>query len=201
MASIVQFQVHFTARRAPDDVRLAELGEWCVRFNRAGLTPYFGGNGRSLGNLSFRLAPGRPAFVITGSALDSKEHLTPEDFVVVTGADPAARTVTAEGLRDPSSESIMHYEIYRLRPEIGAVFHGHDPEILAAGARLGLPETGRREPPGTVALLEQVKMILSAGNFLMMKEHGFLALGGNMSEAGELALRIKRKAAARENMS
>ncbi len=191
--SIVKFQVEFLDEDFASDERLAELSEWCFRFDTHSLTPRFNGTGRSLGNLSYRLEPGKPEFVITGSSLDSKEQLEPQDFVKVLSADPATKRVQVAGKRDPSSESILHYEIYRVRPDVGAVFHGHDREMLSNAQRFQVPETLKEELPGTVELLRQVLEILGNHQFLIMKNHGFLALGRTMSEAGNLALEMKKR--------
>ncbi len=191
--SIVKFQVEFLNDSFVADERLAELSDWCFRFDTLGLTPRFNGNGRSLGNLSYRLESGKPEFIITGSSLDSKGHLEAQDFVKVLAADPATKRVQVEGKRDPSSESILHYEIYRARPDVGAVFHGHDRELLDSARCLEIPETRQEELPGTVELLRQVLDILGNHQFLIMKNHGFLALGRTMSEAGSLALEMKRR--------
>jgi L-fuculose-phosphate aldolase len=189
--SIVKFKVELLAPDVPDDARVDELRQWCLRFNELGLTPQLADQGRTQGNLSFRLEPGAPAFVITGSTLSTKSVLAPGDFVTVLRADREQKTVYARGTRDPSSESMLHFEIYRRRPEVGAIFHGHDRQITAQAAALGLPETAEEKPSGSVELLQQVMDILGDEEFLVMKNHGFLALGRSMEEAGQLALRIK----------
>jgi ribulose-5-phosphate 4-epimerase/fuculose-1-phosphate aldolase len=190
--SIVKFRVEFLSHDAPDDERLGQLREWCVRFDHSGLTPPFEGVGRSLGNLSFRLRPDDPAFVITASTLMSKQDLTPADFVTVFRCDLERRTVYAAGKRDPSSESLMHFEIYKRRPDVAAIFHGHDQQITAQAALLDVPETEEFRPPGTPELLDQVMAILNDQPFLVMKKHGFLSFGPNMEEAGNQALEIKK---------
>jgi L-fuculose-phosphate aldolase len=191
--SIVKFRVEFLSHDAPDDGRLAQLREWCVRFDHSGLTPPFEGVGRSLGNLSFRLRPAEPAFVITASTLMSKQDLTPADFVTVFRCDLDRRTVYAAGKRDPSSESLMHFEIYKRRPDVAAIFHGHDQQITAHAALLAVPETEEFRPPGTPELLAQVMAILGQEPFLVMKKHGFLSFGPTMDQAGNQALEIKKK--------
>lgn len=191
--SIVKFNVEFFSESFAYDERIEELSEWCFRFNENGLTPSFNGTGRSLGNLSFRIAPDRPCFIITGSTLDSKDQLEHYDFVKVLDAASERMLVRAEGKRDPSSESIMHYKIYKSRKDVGAVFHGHDREITAGAELLRVPETSREELPGTVELMRQVMRILGNNNFIVMKNHGFLSLGRDMDEAGDLALNIKKK--------
>jgi ribulose-5-phosphate 4-epimerase/fuculose-1-phosphate aldolase len=189
--SIVKFKVELISPDVPGDERVEELRRWCIRFNALGLTPEIPGQGRTQGNLSFRLRPDEPAFVITGSTLSTKGTLAPGDFVTVLQSDLEEKTVYASGTRDPSSESMLHFEIYLRRPDVGAIFHGHDRPVTAQAASLGLPETAEEKPSGSVELLQQVMNILGDEEFLVMKNHGFLALGRTMDEAGQLALRIK----------
>jgi L-fuculose-phosphate aldolase len=191
--SIVKFKVKFLSHELPQDERIKCLSGWCFRFNESGLTPRLNGTGRSLGNLSFRFGDGKPDFIITGSTLDSKEKLTHDDFVRVVASHPEKMVVTAEGKRDPSSESMMHYEIYKCREDVNAIFHGHDKEIITKAHLLRLPETAKEELPGSVELLNEVIKILDNQHFVVMKNHGFLALGKTMNEAGNLALQIKKK--------
>lgn len=191
--SIVKFKVVFVSNESASDKRLGVLSDWCRRFNESGLTPLLEGTGRSLGNLSFRCEPGNPVFVITASGLESKKELKPDDFVRVIKVDPKQKIVFAEGKKVPSMESMMHYEIYTARKDVGAIFHGHDRKITSCACLLGLPETAKEKPPGTVALLKEVVKILDKENFLIMKNHGFLALGKSMNEAGNLALQTKKK--------
>lgn len=191
--SIVEFKVVFVSEKFASDERLSLLIDWCRRFNESGLTPLLDGAGRSLGNLSFRCKPDNPAFVITASGLRSKKKLKPDDFVKVVEADPERKIVFAEGTNIPSRESMMHYEIYARRKDVGAIFHGHDRKITSNAHLLGLPETAKEKPPGTVALLKEVVKILDEENFLIMKNHGFLALGKTMNKAGNLAFQIREK--------
>ena len=85
--SIVKFKVELVAPDVPGDERVDQLRRWCLRFNELGLTPQIPGQGRTQGNLSFRLRPGEPAFVITGSTLSTKGALAPGDFVTVLRSD------------------------------------------------------------------------------------------------------------------
>ena len=117
--------------------------------------------------------------------------MTPGDFVTVLRSDVETKTVYAAGVRDPSSESMMHFAIYEQRPDVAAIFHGHDRDITSSAALLELPETEKEELSGTPELLHQVMRILGQEQFLVMKNHGFLAFGSTMKEAGDLAIRIK----------
>lgn len=189
--SIVKFKVEFVSKSPPCDNRIADLRNWCDCFNQMGLTPKLGNTGRCLGNLSFRLEPGLASFIITGSGLESKDMLSCVDFVKVLDADPDRMRVIAQGAKDPSSESMMHSMIYKKRSDIGAIFHGHDKEIVRNANKLGLPVTSHEELPGTVELLREVEKILGNEMFVVMKNHGFLSFGKTMDDAGKLALKIK----------
>jgi ribulose-5-phosphate 4-epimerase/fuculose-1-phosphate aldolase len=181
----VKFNTVFLRRQVVDSVSITELGYWCHQFHRTGLTPLY--KGKSQGNLSFRC---NGSFIVTASGLGPKDNLSPECFVRVVGCDIGRMKVYAIGLREPSSESMLHYRIYELKKEIKAVFHGHAPSLLEYGERLGLPVTGEWYPYGSLELVRSVESLLDH-NFVILRGHGFLALGNSMNEAGNLALKYK----------
>jgi len=184
----VSFTTVFTDSLPPIDPAIKELEDWCRRFHEQGLTPSF--EGSSLGNLSFRPEPEENSFIITASQLELKDNLTAEAFVRVHTCDSDRGTVRASGTREPSSESILHFEIYRARNDIKAIFHGHCSPILGRAEEMGLPVTRREEPFGSAALVRRVLEILDDHAFIVMRNHGFLALGEDMESAGRLALRV-----------
>jgi len=166
-----------------------ELRWWCNRFHVLGLAPVY--QGRSLGNLSFRLGNRGNAFVITASALALKENLPDDAFVTVYGvSDNDEHKILAEGGKPPSSESLLHFRVYERRQEIMAVFHGHSRDILKAAELLKLPVTRTAEPHGSAALAESVVEILGEHDFVILRKHGFLSLGRSMNEAGERAVEM-----------
>lgn len=187
----VTFRTEFRERRAPHDERIAELTSWCIRFHERGLTPLY--RGSSLGNLSFRLREDENSFIITASELRVKDDLTDDMFVTVHSCDPDKGITRASGLKEPSSESILHFEIYRKRKDVCAVFHGHSDLILSCGEKLGIPVTRTKERPASTALVKSVLDILGNESFLIMKNHGFLSLGKSMTEAGEQAVMLSER--------
>ena len=82
------------------------------------------------GNISVRLDNAR---ILTTPKSVSKGFMTP-DMMVVT--DLAG--VKLAGARDPSSEMLMHLEVYRQRPDARAVCHAHPP-IATGFAVAGIP--------------------------------------------------------------
>ena len=187
----VSFSTSFTDKYPPVDPAIKDLKRWCVRFHNLGLTPVY--EGSSLGNLSFRLEKSENAFIITASQLKLKNNLTEDAFVKVHLCDPDKTIVHASGTREPSSESMLHFEIYRKRNEINAIFHGHCGAILERAGDMQIPVTHREEPFGSAALVRRVLEILDDNSFIVMKNHGFIALGTDMKSAGELAVRMYKE--------
>lgn len=188
----VRFMTTHVGIKAPTDTRIEELKYWCGAFHGHGLAPPYPGG--SYGNLSFRVRLGANGFVITASKTGLNVLTDNRCFAEVPGVDLRKGVVYACGVKEPSSESMVHYAVYRERPDVGAVFHGHSPEILASANALGVLETEREAPYGTLDLVEEVLKVLNKENFLIMKNHGFLSLGKTMQEAGELAMRMHRQA-------
>lgn len=127
--------------------------------------------------------------VITPTSVN-RDLLTPEDMVVM---DLEARVMESlSGLR-PTSESLMHFMIYRQRPKAVAIAHTHSvyatafsiinkplPAVVYEAASLGLSKA--RVPvapygrPGTAGLADNViESCLEADCFLLEK-HGSVAV-------------------------
>ncbi|MEN6464288.1 MAG: class II aldolase/adducin family protein [Syntrophaceae bacterium] len=193
--SAVKFKTVFTGNAPPVDDRISELQHWCRIFHDRGLArPHKRG---SYGNLSFRDSEG--SFIITGSGVRFGEEWVENPFVRVLSCDLDNQTVRAEGTRDPSSESLLHFAIYKARPEINAVFHGHSRRILERAAGLGLVQTLSEEPYGSVSLARSIVEVLDKEFFIVIRAHGFVSLGLNMKQAGELACSIQDRARAEGN--
>ena len=104
-------------------------------------------------------------------------------------------TIYAEGKQDPSSESIMHFLVYNTRGDVNAIFHGHDKSIVKNAEKLKLLVTEEEVTPGTIELANEVLAVLGDNNFVVIKNGGFVSFGKTMKEAGELAIKIHKKAA------
>jgi len=173
----------------PGHKGIPELKRWCTLFHTLGLASVY--QGRSLGNLSFRLEEKGNAFIITASGLALKENLSDDAFVMVYGvSEDRTPTIRTGGSRPPSSESLLHFHVYEKRPEVRSVFHGHSREILKAAESLKLPVTPTAEPFGSMALVRSVLDILGDHRFVVLRRHGFLSLGRTLDEAGEQAVEI-----------
>src|SRR5664280_3074403 len=130
------------------------------------------------GNVSIRQGD---EIAITPAGIN-KGFMTDDDVVVV---DIEGNKLRGNGT--PSSEGKMHYEIYRLRPDVRAIIHAHPP--FAVGFALAhrdlpddiLPEAtillGRvpclpYEAPSTIHLAREVAQGLVHHNAAFMANHG-----------------------------
>jgi S-methyl-5-thioribose-1-phosphate isomerase len=187
----VKFKTIFENKLAPSDTRIEDLKYWCRIFHEKNLAPPYPDG--SFGNLSFRIKKGENRFIITGSRIGLKSSLTNDSFVEVANCDFENKIIYVNGTREPSSESMLHFAIYKARPEINSIFHGHCVELLENASKLKIPTTSKEESYGTIELINSVLEIINKNNIIMMKNHGFIAMGKTMKEAGEITLKYLEK--------
>lgn len=155
------------------------------------------------GNLSARHGD---TVLITPSQQD-KETMTPEQIVEL---DTAGHVLSAGGLR-PSSEYRMHLEIYRLRPDLGAVVHTHS-AYASAFALAGRPIRGELAEliwfyggevpccaygaPGTDALHAEFerRFVREEKDVVLLANHGLVAAGRDVEEAFSRAEAVEKMA-------
>lgn len=178
----VHFKTIFRTREAPRNPETQILMQWCHHFADQGLAPKRD-NGYA-GNLSFRTENG---FIITAAGADLG-NLGGDDLVQVTDANRDHNSVTVDGKKEPSSESFLHHAIYAARPQAQAVFHGHDQLVLRYGQNMHLPVTAREQPYGTLDLVDEIMQVLDNHSYIVIRNHGFIALGSDMDQAGQEAL-------------
>jgi L-fuculose-phosphate aldolase len=142
------------------------------------------------GNISARLDGER---LVTTPRSVSKGFMTPDMMVVV---DLEGRKIAGD--REASSELPMHLEIYRNRPDAGAVVHAHPP--LATGfAVAGIPLTravlaevittlgsipiAAYGTPSTAELPEAVRKYIRAHDGMLLANHGAVTCGPDVLAA------------------
>lgn len=143
------------------------------------------------GNISFRNPNG--TIVITPSGLP-KGELKPSQLLVM---DISGKVIKGEG--KPSSETPLHLEIYKARPDVNAIIHAH-PIVATAVTVAGLdfPSTlvtegaivlGKSVPtvpyaaPGSTELGKACADYARKVNVFLMERHGATALGTDLKEA------------------
>jgi ribulose-5-phosphate 4-epimerase/fuculose-1-phosphate aldolase len=182
----VKFKTVMKGTSPPVDARIEELRSWCKAFHEQGLAPEYPGG--SYGNLSFRISDGSNSFIITGTCIGMKGDLNDDCFVTVEECDFENRVIYANGTRLPSSESMMHYAVYKQRPDIRAIFHGHSPEILKLAEERNLPITPEEHPYGSLELAHAVAALAASEDFFIIRNHGFVALGEDLVDAGVVSM-------------
>ena len=148
------------------------------------------------GNLSVRLGPDR--LLVTPSGL-SKGFFSSDDLVVLRlDGEPVSRSGGRGRGQRPSSEILMHLEVYRQRPDVNAVVHAHPPLATAfsiAGvslARCVIPEvivtlggilTTEYATPGTAEVPETIRQAIQHHDAIILTHHGSLTVGRTLWEA------------------
>ncbi len=144
----------------------------------------YGMTSKNAGNISLKMVDG---MVITTSG-SSLGCLKEDEIVYVRKCSVEDRTVEYDGSNVPSSEALMHYLIYQFRPDIRAVIHAHDPATTRFAAET-VQETAKEEPYGTLALAKIACDTFSNNeNIIVLKNHGYVAIGQNLEEATNLII-------------
>lgn len=142
------------------------------------------------GNLSCRLNSDH--ILVTRSGI-CKGEMSEDDLITVD-----MRGNVAGSKLQPSTEILMHLEVYRQRKDIKAVIHAHPPYILAltlAGISLEspyLPESvillgavpvASYAKPSTVRVSESIRKYVTKTDIIVLHRHGSLTMGRNLQEA------------------
>ncbi len=181
----VKFQYRQLSDSYPQDGRLATLNRWAGLLASLGLTPLHSTG--AYGNLSYRFADN--SFIISRSGMTPEENLQPGNFVLVENYDATTGTFSTRGTAPPSSESLLHHMIYQKDQTIQAILHGHSPLLTIHAKTLDIPVTSAFHAYGTAELAESALATMEKeGNFFLLKEHGFVALGTSINDAGLLTL-------------
>ena len=142
------------------------------------------------GNISVRLGDDR--LLMTPRSV-CKGFMTP-DMMCVTDLNGKKLA----GDRDPSSEMLMHLEVYRQRPDARAVCHAHPP-IATGFAVAGIPldravlaevlttlgsiPIAEYATPSTSELPQAVRKYVKAHDGMLLANHGALTLGADLFSA------------------
>jgi ribulose-5-phosphate 4-epimerase/fuculose-1-phosphate aldolase len=167
------------------DERLAELNTWIFILAGLGLTPVHPGG--AYGNQSYRI--GQSSMIITKSGMIPEKELAPDNYVYVDGFEEEKGIFSTRGMSNPSSESILHYSIYNRFDNVGAIMHGHSILFEQQAKSLKIPVTMTFYPYGTLELAESaVELLQNKSGFILLKKHGFVAIGKDIKTTGNLVL-------------
>jgi L-fuculose-phosphate aldolase len=142
------------------------------------------------GNFSFRIDDDR---VLSTPTLQSKGFLKPEDIVTL---DMNGQQIG--GIKKPTSEVLLHLEIYKHRSDVRAVIHAHPPCATAFAVvkqpmpKCILPEVEifvgeipivEYATPGTQELADSIKPFLTDFTAFLLANHGALTIGKDIEDA------------------
>lgn len=142
------------------------------------------------GNLSYRRDDG--AIVITPSGVP-KGELVPQDLLRM---DLEGHILKGEG--KASSETSLHLEIYKARPDVKAIVHCHPVTATAVSVAgqsfpsnvvtegrdfLGPVTTVPFAEPGSLDLAVKCAQALKQVNVILMASHGACAVGDSLAQA------------------
>jgi len=149
----------------------------------------------TLGHVSARDADGEIWIKRKGVALDEVE---PDDVVALVDTDAVLHL-----------ETVLHTGVYRVRPDVGAVVHGHPPHATALGATaadlallthdgiLFADGVGRFDDPDLIVDDNQgdrVAAALGSRRAVLMQNHGVLVVGKDVPWAVLTAVTLERAA-------
>ena len=154
------------------------------------------------GNISYRISDDE--ILITPSGI-AKAFMQPEQMALVNLRGEIL-------IGHPSSERLMHLEIFRICPEAKAVVHAHPPTAIAWSIAqpqlMRLPSECLSElilatgdvpfvpyaRPGTGQMAEVLKPFLPKHRALILRNHGAVTWGENLEEAYRGMERIEHSA-------
>jgi L-fuculose-phosphate aldolase len=185
----VMFSSVFLDKNSPIDTRIDEIIQWGKRFHKLGAVQ------GTEGNLSFRTKLG---FIITGSGI-ALDDLTKDTVVEIRGVVFGLNrpSVYIKGQVVPSMETLLHSGIYEVLPEINVIFHTHANDVLKVAEKIGIPSTDVEQPVGSQKLAQETVNLVNLNKsvrYFVLKNHGVIALGETMSEAGKLMEEMQNKA-------
>ncbi|WP_163339322.1 class II aldolase/adducin family protein [Desulfopila sp. IMCC35008] len=181
----VKFAYRQVSQSCPDHPFLNRLNYWVFLFSQLGLAPVHSTG--AYGNQSFRTV--NDSFIITKSSMVPEKELNRENYTLVEGYTPDTGIFLTKGASPPSSECFLHHYIYQEDTSIQAIFHGHCDLLSQHAQELGIAVTDKFYDYGTKELAESARLTMSEGNkFFILKDHGFVALGPNLDDAGKLTL-------------
>ncbi len=160
-----------------------EILYWAERLYQKGMSPY------TSGNISLRVQKG----ILISSSGVCLNDMQEEDIVLT---DFSGNLI--EGNKKPSSEKIMHTEIYKKREDINAIIHSHCPIITAfavAGVEIKkpiLPDFALlcdKVPlipyycPSSVELASSVGEYFEKYSMVLLKNHGVVVGADSLQNA------------------
>ncbi len=186
----VKYQFERIEESYPPDKRLPELNYWAYLFSELGLAPAHPKG--AYGNHSMRCQGN--SFIITKTGMKPAREVNTSSYCLVSGFPAKNSTLPFRGKFPPSSEALLHFQIYKNLKQVNAILHGHSNLLLEKARELNIPTTEHFYEYGTPELAESaLKMAMEGYSFFILKKHGFVATGASLQAAGKESLEQYRR--------
>ncbi len=168
----------------------ADMVEVCRRMHQRGYVA------ATDGNVSLRLGTDRLLFTPSGL---SKGYLSADQLIVTDMAGHKQPPHTAANRQlQPSSEILLHLEVYRQRADVQAVVHAHPPVAVActiAGVSLAqcvIPEvivtfgaipTAEYATPSSAEGSTAIRELIAQHDAILLDHHGTITVGHDVFDA------------------
>jgi ribulose-5-phosphate 4-epimerase/fuculose-1-phosphate aldolase len=139
-----------------------------------GLIGVYEPSGIGFGNISMRIGSTN-TFIISASATGQVPKADSSHFCKVHSCDIDANEVKCQGPMKASSESMSHFALYKVRPDLNSVIHVHHRKLwkYLLATR---PFTSARIPYGTPEMAREVQRL---AKLVSMQENGAFAMAGH----------------------
>ena len=204
---VIKYQLDHQYSNLPSGLDITQLNAWrniLYRLKLIGSIPekY---QGLGYGNVSRRLVPEGPRFLISGSQTGQLAETGMQHYALVLAANLENNSIKSTGLCTPSSEALTHAGVYGQDPRIQAVIHVHSPELWCNTHRLELPYTQADIAYGTPEMAAAVQGLFDKGQLdslnlfsMLGHEDGIVAFGTSLESAGKVLIAMLAKALALE---
>lgn len=194
LEGVIKYHLDHHICDLPSSVNINQINAWrslLFRLKLIGQIPekY---HGLGYGNISQRLLPGKPAFLISGTQTGHLDRLNCQHFAIVEAASPKLNSLCSYGPSQPSSEALTHASVYLHEPKAQAVIHVHCPEIWHNTANLYLPHIQADIAYGSMEMADAVEHLLRSGGFknkrifsMLGHEDGIVCFGDSFNAAAQ----------------
>ena len=133
-------------------------------------------------------------WILISAAGSQLAKLTPDDLTLLHKSFDEKEGVYWVGKKPPSSESPLHIKMYQIS-DSRAVMHSHSPAITYSG-KYDKYSTDDYIPYGEYGALQPIQEMVSSGKkFFILKYHGEVALGKDLSDAHKVIQKLSSTAA------
>ncbi len=128
-------------------------------------------------------------FIISGTQTGNLTTLAAADYALVTDFSSEQNSLTCQGLRKASSESLTHGVIYSSHPTIGAIIHVHHAQLWQQLLHQ-VPTTRESVRYGTPEMAKETQWLFEESSLMQHKifamaghEDGVVTFGDNLQTA------------------